>query len=249
MINRNTKLITTAILVLLISYLVSPNPISAQESSVSGSLLQKLNELKEDIASKAAQLKTEMTKKVQNRAIIGTILDLRSNEITIQTINSTKTVKYDEFTEVIGSKGKKIKAETLESNDNIAALGDVDDKNNLVARRLVYLETPATISAQLIWGQIQKVTGGTITLKDKSGQTQNILTGSQTDFFLGSQEASILDAKVEKYLAARAIKSKDGILRARFIYFIPSMGFTKPTEKPPTLLKTASPSAKVKAES
>jgi hypothetical protein len=237
---RNTKILfAVAILVLLISYLVSPSTILAQESSASGSLLQKLTELKQDIASKAAQIKTEMTKKVQNKAIIGTILDKRSTEITINTLNSVKIVKYDEFTEVIGSKGKTIKADTLEANDNIAALGDVDDKNNLVAQRLVYLETPATISAQLIYGQIQKVSGQAITIKSKDGQTQNILTNPQTAFFLGNQEASLLDAKVEKYLATRATKQKDGTLRARFIYFIPSTGFTKPT-------KDSSPSAKIK---
>lgn len=238
--------VTSAILVLLFSvtYHLQPTTSFAQESSPSGSLLQKLTELKEDIASKAAQLKTEMTKKVQNKAIIGSILDIGSSEITIQTLNSTKTIKYDEFTEIIGAKGKKIKIDTLEAKDSIAALGDMDDKNNLVAQRLVYLENYASNSAQLVWGQIQKTTGPTITIKDKSGQSQTLITNSQTNFFLGNEEASIADAKVEKYLAARAIKQKDGSFRARFIYFIPSVGFTKPLEQKSQIsTKSASPSA------
>ena len=217
-----------------------PGRIQAQESSESGSLVQKLNALKEDIASKAAQIKSEINKKVQNRALIGTIIDITSSEMTIQTISSTKTVKYDEFTEIIGLKNKKIKASDLEADDKIAALGDVDDKNTLVVKRLVYLESLATNSAQLVWGQIQKSSGSVITVKTKDGATENILTTSSTAFFLGNNEASISDAKVEKYLTARGTRLKDGSLRARFIYFIPSSGFMKPD-------KDSSPSASVKA--
>lgn len=225
-------------------------PSYAQESSPSGSLIEKLNALKEDIASKAAQIKKEVSQKVQNKAIIGTILDITSSEITIKTLNSDKIVKYDEFTEVFGLKNKKIKLTDLEDNDKIAALGDLDDKNNLVAKRLIYLE-PASLrtassSAELVWGQIQKSTGATITVKTKDGKTENVLTNSQTQFFLGNNEATTIDAKVEKYLLTRATRLKDGTLRARFIYFIPSVGFTKPTEKSLTTSKIATPSASVK---
>lgn len=229
------------IMLLLISFYVLP--VSAQESSESATLMQKLNALKQDIASKAAEIKNEVNKKVQNKAIIGSILLIDDTEMTIQTLNSTKTIKYDEFTEIIGAKGKEIKVETLEVDDRVAALGDVDDKNNLVAQRLVYLDNFASNSAQLVYGQIQKSTGNTITIQTKDGQTKNLTTNSQTNFFLGNNEASILDAKVEQNLLTRATLQKDGSLKARFIYFIPSMGFTKPIEKSPTPPKSASPSA------
>lgn len=227
-----------------ITYHLFPIHSLAQDSSPSGSLLQKLNELKEDIASKAAQIKTQVNKKVRNKAIIGTILDIQPDEITVQTLSSAKTVKYDEFTQVIGAKNKEIKISTLETSDNIAALGDFDDRNNLVAQRLVFLESDswrtASNSAQMVWGQIQKSQGSSITLKTKSGEVENISINSQTQFFLGSEEASINDAKVEKNLIARTTRQKDGSLRARFIYFIPSMSFLKPTTK------DSSPSAKAK---
>lgn len=222
--------------------LFTPPTIShAQDSSPSGSLIQKLNELKNDIASKAAQIKNEVTQKVQNKAIIGSILNIDDTEVTIQTLNSTKIVKYDEFTKILGAKNKEIQIDTLEVDDRIAALGDVDDKNNLVAQRLVYLENFASNSAQLVWGQIQKASGNTITIKTQSGGTKNLITNAQTNFFLGNDESSILDAKVEKFLLARATLQKDGSLKPRFIYFIPSIGFTKPVEK--SSAKSASPSA------
>ena len=233
----------TIILLLILFYAL---PVSAQESSDSASLMQKLTALKEDIASKAAEIKNEVNKKVQNKAIIGSIILIDDTEMTIQTLNSTKTIKYDEFTEIIGAKGKEIKVETLEVDDRIAALGDVDDKNNLIAQRLVYLDNFASNSAQLIYGQIQKSAANTITIQARDGQTKNLTTNAQTNFFLGNNEASILDAKVEQSLLTRATLQKDGSLKARFIYFIPSTGFNKPIDKstPPT--KSALPSASPK---
>lgn len=232
-------------LFLTATYHLQPATSLAQESTESG-LLQKLNDLKTEIASKAAQIKTEITQKVQNKAIVGTILDITDSEITIQTLNATKTIKHDEFTSVIGAKNKEIKIDTLETDDKIAALGDVDDKNTLIAKRLVFLDNYASNSAQLVWGQIEKTAGNLITIKNKSGNPENISTTTQTQFFLGHEEASILDAKVEKHLVARGTRQKDGSLKAKFIYFIPSMGFTKPTEKSTPIPNAASPSASPK---
>lgn len=237
----------TLILLLILTILLIPASVNAEDATESG-LVQKLNALKNEIASKAAEIKNEVNKKVQNKAIIGKILLIDSTEMTVQTVNSTKTVKFDEFTSVIGAKNKEIKVDTLEPDDNIAALGDIDDKNNLVAQKLVFLENFASNSAKLVWGQIQKSAGSTITVKTKENQTINLITNAQTSFLLGNNEASIADAKVEQYLIARATQQKDGSFKARFIYFIPSMGFTKPIEKSDNSLKSASPSASLKSK-
>lgn len=229
-----------------------PTPSHAQESSPSGTIAEKINALKEEIASKAAEIKTQITQKVQNKAIIGKIISLSDTEVTIQTVNNSKIVKIDEFTEILGSGGKEIKIDTLETDDNVAALGDYDDRNNLAAQRLIYLDKFASNSAELIWGQIQKQNGSTITVKTKDGKSENITVTTQTELFLGNEEASLLDAKIEKHLLARATRNRDGSLRARFVYFIPSMGFTKPDDdasssaKPAASTKPASPSASSK---
>ncbi len=212
----------------------------AQDSTPSGSIAEKINALKEEIASKAAEIKSQVTKKVQNKAIIGKIITLNDSEVTIQTMTNPRIVKVDEFTEILGAGSKNIKLETLETDDNVVALGDYDDKNNLVAQKLIYLNKPASTSAELIWGQIQKQSGSTITISTKEGATENLTVTTQTQMFLGSDEASLLDAKVEKHLLTRATRNRDGSLRARFIYFVPSVGFTKPDDD-------ASPSAKVSA--
>lgn len=225
------------IFVLSITYHLEPGTSFAQTASPSGSLIQKLDELKKDIASKAAEIKNEINKKVQDKAIIGTILKVEDNKMTVQALNSVKTVIFDEFTEVIGLGNKKIKVTTLEAGDNVASLGDFDDKNNLAAKRIVFLQNYATSSGELVWGQIQKSQGQTINVKDKAGNIEIITTSSQTFFVLGNQEATIADAKPEKFMIARGTRLKDGSLRARFVYFIPSAGFVKPS------VKTSTPSS------
>lgn len=238
--NKLNKVLVSIFTALVIFCGISP--VFAQEASPSGSLLQKLNELKTEIASKAAEIKTEVNKKVQDKAVIGSIIKIETSDIVVQTLNSTKTIKFDEFTEILGSKNKKIKIDTLEEGDNIASLGDIDDKNNLVAKRILYLDKASSPSADLVWGQIQKSTSPTITLKDKLGEIHNINTNSLTEFYLGNNEASFEDAKAEKFMVARGTKAPDGSIKAKFVYFIPSVGFVKPG-------KSASPSASVKASS
>ncbi|MBI2593194.1 hypothetical protein HYW44_00940 [Candidatus Daviesbacteria bacterium] len=206
-------------------------PYSFAQTSPSGSLIQKLDELKKEIASKAAEIKNEVNKKVQNKAVVGKIMKIDEGKIIIQSINPVRTINFDEFTEVIGLNNKKIKITTLEVGDNVASLGDFDDKNNLAVKRIVFLENFATSSGELVWGQIQKSQGQSINIKSKSGDNETIITNSQTVFALGNNEASIADAKPEKFMVARGIRLKDNSLRARFVYFIPAVGFVKPSVK------------------
>lgn len=208
-------------------YSLFPIPSFAQTATPEGSLIEKLDALKKEIASKAAEIKTEINRKVQNKAVLGSILRIGDSQITIQTFNAVKTVQYDEFTEVIGLGSKKIKIKTLEESDNIAALGDIDDKNNLSAKRIIFLENYASSSAELAWGQIKKITGSALTIKNTSGKEETILTSGQTAFFLGNNEASVTDGKPEKFVAVRGSRLKDGSIKARFVYFIPSIGFMK----------------------
>lgn len=241
--NRVQRLVLISLLLAItIPYTLYPIPSYAQESSPSATIADKINALKEEIASKAAEIKTQITKKVQNKALIGKIISISDTEVTVQTLKEAKIIKIDEFTEVLGAKNKEIKIETLEGGDSVAALGDFDDKNTLVAQKLVFLENYASASARLIWGKIQKTAAPTITLITKDGNTESILTNSSTNYFLGNEEASIADAKVEKQLVARVTQQKNGTLLAKYIYFIPSMGFTKPDSE------DSSPSAKIQTK-
>ncbi len=222
----------------------TPSAKKTSESTSSSSLATKLNALKEEIASKAAQIKQNVTKKIQNKAFFGIVSDINENTLSLETISGKKIVLTNEYTEYSSklSTKKKISLETIQESDALAALGDMDDKNNLVAKKIIILPKVATDSAKLTWGQIQSLSGSTIIIKDRDNQTKNIKTSFATNFFLGPSEASLTDAKKGKYLVAKGVPQGNGTtINSNYIFFIPSTGFVKPEKK-----VVASPSAEIK---
>ncbi len=255
------KIILSLIITLII--LTSSTLVSAKDSSTSGevqgttiasdssSLASKLKDLEKQIASKAAQLKSEMTKKLQNKAYFGIITDISNKKITLESTLDNKQVVVNEYTDFTlplkkGAKAKTSSIDDLSKGDFISTLGDIDDKNVLTAKKLIKSDPIATDSAKFIWGQIQAVSNGTIVLKTKDNQKAFVYTSPQTDFFLGTEEASLADVKVTKFMVGKGKQDKDGNIQASFVYLIPGIGFIKPEKKiaSPSAKPTASTSAK-----
>ncbi len=223
------------------AYALDATP-SASTVGLSETLKNKINDLKSEIASKAAVLKLEMGKKLQNKAIAGLITEVSDDRITIKTINGERTILTNTYTVITSSvvspksKGKNVSSPPLAvkdllNGDFISALGDLDDKNNLVAKKIIKSEAPKWVEKiQFEWGQIVSKSDPYINLKNKDGHDLKILTSSNTDYFLGSEEASLLDAKEGKFLIVRA-KPGENIWPADFIYFLPRPGFIHPEKK------------------
>ena len=217
------------------SAIVSTTPQIATKSS---SLLQKLNTLKAEIASKAAELRIAVDKKIQNKAIVGFAKDKNSSQIILTTKNGDKTVIVNEYT-TFESKARKPSLDDLDKNDYIAALGDMDDKNNLVAKKIVWLTKPSENTKSFFWGQVQAINGVTLIIKNRDDQKINIFTNSNTSFGVGDDEASFSDIKVSKFLSGVGTGDIKNGLQANFIYLIPSGGTLKSSNF------TASSSAKL----
>lgn len=205
-----------------------------QPSSPSSTLVDKINALKQEIASKAANLKNEVSKKLQNKAYPGFISDISDTQIKLGDGKKVLINEYTQFWNKLTNKKRgALDVKELKVNDYIVALGDVDEKNELKAKLLVKTQALASDSSKLVWGVIQSVNGGQITLKTKEEKEQIIQTSPSTNFVLGNNEASILDAKKGRILVAKGKMSTDR-LSARFVYFIPSVGFVKPEKKAAT---------------
>lgn len=210
------------------------------ESSPSGSVLEKLNQLKTEIASKAAQIKAEIGRKIENRAWSGSIVSKSSTVLVINNA-SERQVKVNEYSLYTTGKIKdKGALKDLSVGDFIIAIGDVDDNNVLTARKVLRTKK-VVINKSLVWGQILSNANNLISLRTPDGN-KDLLTNAQTDFWLGNKEASIQDAKKDKFLLTVIEGSNSARLVAETVYFIPTTGFFKPE-------KTASPSAKVATQS
>lgn len=199
--------------------------------SPSASIRQKLEELKKEIASKAAELKKEVSKKIENKAWAGIVKEKRDNQLILISNNIERTVIVNEYT-VYQTKTKAAGAlKDLLVGDYMIALGDVDDKNRLTAKKIVKKVRPKAVPNQLVWGQIQSNLAGQLVVKQKDNQKMTVDLLGKTIYRLGNEEASLVDVKINQFLVAVGDKGQDGSFEARFIYLIPSAGFIMPEKK------------------
>ncbi|MFH0936974.1 MAG: hypothetical protein V1808_01630 [Candidatus Daviesbacteria bacterium] len=214
---------------------------STQSASPSSSLQTKLKALQEEIASKAAKFKAEVTKKLQNKAFVGIVKSKSETSLTIATTSDSKIINLNEYTQYSlfpASSKKKFTFKNLLEEDNIAALGDVDDNGVLTAKKIVKL-TPLEEVKKIIMGEVVALGDQIITLKQKSGENIGLLVDNKTDF-QSKQESDLTlsDVKLNSSLIAVGINPKNGVIRAKFIYLLPSNLSLK--------VKLSSPSAQIK---
>ncbi|MBI2595150.1 hypothetical protein HYW46_00245 [Candidatus Daviesbacteria bacterium] len=238
-----------AFLLLLFIFHFSFSTIFALEpATASASLLEKLNTLKKEIASKAASLKLDLNKKLTNKLMTGQITGLDENRITINTKNGTKTATTNEYTlyqnNIVSKKGvrkSKISLKDFAVDDYILVLGDVDDKQALIAKKIIKSTLPEKNTLMIVWGKVISVTPSSITLKNKTGEQTNIGLNNQTALRRDADEITMADISINNLLVALGA-TNEGVLRARLIYQIPPNTMKAGKEKSAT--PSASPKTK-----
>lgn len=249
---KKYKVVFFLICLLLITYFLQPvyaadSTQSAQSSSPSAAIKSKIDALKKEIASRAAQFKSEVTKKLENKAFTGSINEISSSKLTLASSEFKRVVLVNDYTvfqnDVTpvkkGAKPKSLTLDDLQKDDFVVALGDVDDKNELNAKKIIKIKKFAPVQKEVVWGQIQDLLGNTMTVKTKDNQKKTIVSSGQTTFYLGNEESSLKDAKAGKFLVASGAKGKDGeTIVANHIYLIPSLGFIKPEKKAASISAT-----------
>ncbi len=214
------------------------------DASPSSSIRGKLEALKAEIASKAAQIKQQVDKKIDNKAWIGLVKSKTDTEVVQYYLDVNRVIIVNEYT-TYSTKAKGAGSlKDILAADFIVALGDVDDKNRLTARKILKQASPSANTVENVWGQIQSVNGSTIKLKSRDNIIVKINVSDKTHLTLGGDDASLGDARAEKFLVAVGQKTAEGAMNARFVYYIQSAGFMKPDRKlaSPSASVTASPS-------
>lgn len=151
-------------------------PASALEpvkpATYSADLKLKIKALQEEIASKAAKLKNEISRRMQNRAYIGVVKSKSDTSLTIATAEKTRLVSINEYTQYSSNIKSKTKfnAKTLAVEDYVAVLGDVDDNEVLTAKKIIKMVPPQNQDRQIILGQVDTVAEQTLTVQTKGGQ-------------------------------------------------------------------------------
>lgn len=230
----------------------------ASPSATPNSILEKIDALKREVASKAAALKQEVSKKMANKVLLGQIDVVTGNNFSLITKKGPKSVSVNEYTEYSSSAQPsssnatttaskkqtktapaKIALKDFEKGNFVVAMGDIDDKGVLNAKKVKKLNWEAQKLKQTIWGQVISTSGVAMDLRSKDEKTFSILFDENTVWNFGGKDGSSKDMEVGKSLAV--IASYDGEkLLAKYVYLIPETGYFKKQ-------KTASPSATAKS--
>ncbi len=229
-----------AILFLLLNTCyILPTTAIAADSTPSADIKLKLEELKKEIASKAANLKQELNHKLQNKAYVGNIKTHSQASISLASNNGPKLVTINQDT-VFDSqvKGKQYSLKNMSDEDYIAALGDIDETQVLIARKITLLPKPKTAEKTYLWGKIVSIDGKLANLLDNSQKNISISNSSDVSLKLGD------------LIIATGKKSENDIFDAGFVSVISRGAIIKPkkvaTPSAQTSAKSASPSASPK---
>lgn len=220
------------------SALETPNP-----ATLSAEIKEKLKVLQEEIASKAAELKQDIGKKLQNRVYFGQITSKGDNSFVLTTKNGTKNVTVNEFSEYIGK--SKVSWKLLTTQDYIAALGDIDDNDVITAKRVVKIIPPKDNQKKIIFGQIVSTNDKSTTIQTQDNQTFNLVFDEDTTYQLGNTDSSAKEIKTGRSIVTVTATTKTESLYSRFVYIFPEITATPTKIASPSA--TASPTAKPKA--
>jgi hypothetical protein len=167
------------IFIIIVLFLSFPNFTHAQESSI--------DELKDKVASRVAQLKL-----VEKRGIIGTVNEVKSNQITISDIkNNTRIIDVDELTKFSSDENGSFDFSNIKKGTIISALGIYNkESEKLLARYINEIEIPLFIN-------------GIITNKDDKNFTITLSTEDQTPYLIDIERISKIyaysDGKLTTY--------------------------------------------------
>jgi hypothetical protein len=208
------KLLVTVIF-LLFTVCCSLSPAFASDSS---GMENKINSLKNEIASRAAEIKGEVNKKVQNKVYAGMVSDISGNQITLNTKNGDRIVRVNEYTSYSSNVSQTLTSlSQISVNDFMVALGDVDDKNTLVAKKVLRDKPTLTTQNPPLFATIKSTTDSAITITTQDKKQLDLTISASILFKLTSKKALITDLLIGKAIIY-ITKGNDNT--PQFIYLI-----------------------------
>lgn len=195
-------------------------PVIAADATPSSDVKTKLEELKREIASKAAKLKQEVNRKLTNKAYVGKLKSKSLSSLTLSTRSGPKIVSLNQDT--------LLPKKSIAEEDYIASLGDVDETGVLIAKKVIALPQPTDKPKAYLWGQVVSISDRLITLKDKD--LKNVAVSQPSSSNVKLNDVVILTGSI----------GKNDIFKTVFVYVIPQGGIIKPATK------SATPSGKNK---
>ncbi len=209
----------------------TPSADPLRQSDSEASIKIKLEELKKEIASKAAKLKLDIDKKLTNKAYVGKIKTKSATSVTLATKTGPKIVSINQDTEFESKlKGKKFSQKAISEEDFVVALGDIDETDVLTAKKILLIAEPKESGKNSVWGQVVAISDQLITLKTREGKNMAVTLPPTSS------------VKLNEFVILTGIMGKNEIFDAEFVYVIPQGAILNPK-------KLATPSAQTSTKS
>ena len=208
------------ILLFVLPLILNTYPISlvhAADSTPSADIKVKLEELKREIASKAAKLKQEVNRKLKDKAYAGKVKSKSDTSLTLASNSGPRIVSLNQDT-VWESKIKsktKFSIKTISLEDYIAALGDTDETGVLIAKKVILLTPPEGQKAYQ-WGKIISISDKLVTLKTNDFKNIAVILPVTSK------------AKLNDFVILTGTKDDNDIFDAQFVYVIPQGAILRP---------------------
>lgn len=235
---RKATVIIGVLLAFLLPVAYNLSPVYANDSTPSADIKAKLEELKKEIASKAAQLKQIVDRKLRDKAYIGKVKSKSTNSLTLAADSGPKIVSLNQDTIFKSNvKGKtKFSQKTLAEEDYISALGDTDETGVLIAKKIILTPPPSDTQKAYLWGQVISVSDNLVTLKSADSKNISATLPAQSE------------VKLSDFIILTGNKNKNDVFKAGYVYVIPQGGILKPKKVATPSAQTATPSAKPKSK-
>ncbi len=214
--------------------------VQAQTASPSSDLEQKIKTLQEEIASKAASLKDQISKQLTNKAYIGKISQITGSQINVQTFKDIKNINTNNFTiytSEITVKKEPLALDGLTSGDYIAALGDTDANGLLSAKKITLLDPTDFTPRQAIMGELVFKNSNSMEIKASDLKLKKILLDQNSNFQISDNSVNERDINLNSLVLVVAFSTLDqpDVLTARTVYEIPGghldTNKTQPSQK------------------
>lgn len=143
----------------LILFLISPITVSAIDASSSATDDSNIQTIREVVQQKVKEkLNIISTPESKPKAFFGSIKEITDNQIKINFNNELKTITVNDDTVFVSIKRTKIALKDLKPDQEILAMGYLNNQNQLETKRLVVFEIKTVQNlTQVISGQIVDV--------------------------------------------------------------------------------------------
>ena len=205
----------------------SPSAAVEVKEATPPGILNKIEDLKREIASRAADLKSEIDKKTQNKALIGKANVITTDSMTLETKNGSKTIRLSEYTIYQNTSSQKTKKaftkNDIKTDDQIVCLGDIDEKGIMTAKKVVKVDPIITKKRNFILGTINTNDSKSITLQLKDHSLKTFQIDPKLVVRQGKDEGTLGDIKQSK----RAIVLTNDKEEIIFVYLSTMNGVSK----------------------